>query len=85
MLLPELSDVDEPADLELWQNIAQASRRVSVIVPALNEAQQLPATLEAAAAVLKHIAQPWLKAGAAHMESNKPSIATRSFISLPAR
>jgi len=50
MLLPELSDIDEPADLELWQNIAQTSRRVSVIVPALNEAQQLPATLEAAAA-----------------------------------
>jgi hypothetical protein len=35
--------------------------------------------------VLKHMAQPWLKAGAAHMESNNASIAARSFISLPVR
>jgi rSAM/selenodomain-associated transferase 2/rSAM/selenodomain-associated transferase 1 len=49
-LLPELSDIDEPADLPLWQSAREASRRVSIIIPALNEADQLPATLHAAAA-----------------------------------
>lgn len=49
-LLPKLSDIDEPADLMVWQAAHEASRRVSVIIPTLNEAQQLPATLQAAAA-----------------------------------
>jgi rSAM/selenodomain-associated transferase 2/rSAM/selenodomain-associated transferase 1 len=49
-LLPELSDVDEPDDVPLWQSAREASRRISVIIPALNEAEQLPATLKAAAA-----------------------------------
>jgi len=49
-LLPELSDIDEPADFPLWQRAREASRRVSIIIPALNEAQLLPATLKAAAA-----------------------------------
>lgn len=48
-LLAELSDIDEPADLPIWQNARKASRRVSIVIPALNEAQQLPATLKAAA------------------------------------
>src|SRR2546422_5771586 len=42
-------------------------------------------SFEAAAAVLKHIAQPWLNAGAAHAETIKTSMAVRSFISLPAQ
>ena len=42
-------------------------------------------SFEAAAAVLKHIAQPWLNAGAAHAESINARMAARSFISLPAR
>jgi hypothetical protein len=42
-------------------------------------------SFEAAAAVLTHIAQPWLNAGAAHAESIKTSMAARSFILLPAR
>jgi rSAM/selenodomain-associated transferase 2/rSAM/selenodomain-associated transferase 1 len=45
-LLPELSDVDGPQDLDLWWNARSANRTLSVIIPALNEAEQLPATLE---------------------------------------
>jgi hypothetical protein len=42
-------------------------------------------SFDAAAAVLKHIAQPWLNAGATHTESIKTRMAARSFISLPGR
>jgi rSAM/selenodomain-associated transferase 2/rSAM/selenodomain-associated transferase 1 len=49
-LLPELADIDEPADLGIWQRVREASRRVSVIIPTLNEAEQLAATLRAATA-----------------------------------
>src|SRR5258706_14860198 len=43
-------------------------------------ADRLCPSLEAAVAVLKHIAQPWLNAGAAQPdESNNASITTRSF------
>lgn len=40
--LPMLSDVDYPADLEIWQ---RASRQISVIIPTLNEAAHLHKTL----------------------------------------
>lgn len=49
-LLPELSDVDEPADLPAWEKARQTSRTVSVIIPTLNEAEQLPLTLKQVAA-----------------------------------
>jgi rSAM/selenodomain-associated transferase 2 len=45
-LLAELSDVDDPHDLDLWWSARSANRTLSVIIPALNEAEQLPATLE---------------------------------------
>jgi rSAM/selenodomain-associated transferase 2/rSAM/selenodomain-associated transferase 1 len=49
-LLPELSDVDELADLEVWEKARCASRSVSVIIPTLNEAAHLPLTLKHARA-----------------------------------
>ena len=49
-LLPELSDVDEPTDLEVWEQARRASRAVSVIIPTLNEAEHLPLALKSAAA-----------------------------------
>jgi rSAM/selenodomain-associated transferase 2/rSAM/selenodomain-associated transferase 1 len=49
-LLVELSDIDEPADLPVWQSIRDLSRRISVVIPTLNEAQQLPRTIESASA-----------------------------------
>jgi rSAM/selenodomain-associated transferase 2/rSAM/selenodomain-associated transferase 1 len=48
-LLPELADVDEPADLAHWEKAQRASRTLSVIIPALNEARVLPATLKSVA------------------------------------
>jgi len=48
-LLPELSDVDEPADLAVWEKARRASRTVSIIIPTLNEAAHLPVTLKHAA------------------------------------
>jgi rSAM/selenodomain-associated transferase 2/rSAM/selenodomain-associated transferase 1 len=49
-LLKTLSDVDRPEDLAVWHRVqiarhATVSRRISVIVPALNEAEHLPQTL----------------------------------------
>lgn len=49
-LLPELSDIDEPADLPAWQKARQTSRSVSVVIPTLNEAPYLPLTLKNVAA-----------------------------------
>lgn len=49
-LLSVAADVDEPADLEVWEQARHASRRVSVIIPTLNEAGHLSRTLEHAAA-----------------------------------
>ncbi|MBE7502314.1 MAG: DUF2064 domain-containing protein [Verrucomicrobiales bacterium] len=49
-LLPEAADVDEPADLEVWEKARRESRRVSVIIPTLNEAAHLPMTIGRAAA-----------------------------------
>ncbi len=49
-LLPELSDVDEPPDLLVWERVRPVSRTVSVIIPTLNEAEHLPLTLKHAAA-----------------------------------
>jgi rSAM/selenodomain-associated transferase 2/rSAM/selenodomain-associated transferase 1 len=46
VLLPELSDVDQPADLETWDRARRASRTLSIIIPTLNEAAQLPETLQ---------------------------------------
>ncbi|MGV3756030.1 MAG: TIGR04283 family arsenosugar biosynthesis glycosyltransferase [Verrucomicrobiota bacterium] len=45
-LLPELSDVDEPVDLPVWQAARQLSRKVSVIIPVLNDPLELSRTLE---------------------------------------
>ncbi len=49
-LLRTLSDVDRPEDLAVWHRVqcrcnAAISGRISVIIPTLNEAQQLPQTL----------------------------------------
>lgn len=49
-LLPELSDVDEPADLPAWEKARQTNRTVSVVIPTLNEAEHLPLTLKQVAA-----------------------------------
>jgi rSAM/selenodomain-associated transferase 2/rSAM/selenodomain-associated transferase 1 len=49
-LLPRLSDVDEPSDLPAWEKECRTSRTVSVIIPTLNEAERLPATLRHVAA-----------------------------------
>jgi uncharacterized protein len=50
ILLPESADVDEPADLEVWETARRASRSVSVIIPTLNEAEHLALTLKQATA-----------------------------------
>ena len=49
--LPMRSDVDEPADLEVWHQVrrgdgrSEGAARFSIIIPTLNEAPNLPATL----------------------------------------
>ena len=48
-LLPELADVDEPADLVNWENAQLESRTLSVIIPTLNEAACIAATLRSVA------------------------------------
>lgn len=57
-LLEPLSDVDLPSDLPGWARTASARARgrgrISVIIPALNEARNLPATLGAAFAGAPH-------------------------------
>lgn len=57
-LLPVLGDLDRPEDLDRWRQIEQAEarepRRVSVIIPALNEASQILAAIRSARA-----AGPW--------------------------
>ncbi len=53
-VLPQLRDVDLPADLPVWRETQTLSRpglegpRISVVIPTLNEADRLPATLAAA-------------------------------------
>ena len=49
-LLASLPDVDEPADLADWRILKTDLQRVSVIIPTLNEAAQLPETLSRVAA-----------------------------------
>lgn len=50
-ILPTLSDVDYPADLEIWQRVVGdrpptlAVPTLSVIIPVLNEVDRLPSTL----------------------------------------
>ena len=52
-LLTALSDVDRPEDLPVWQRVQDDSTsaaslpRISVIIPALNEASHLDGTLSA--------------------------------------
>ncbi len=50
VLLDRLDDLDRPEDLPAWQRLAAAEdsqlNRVSVIIPALNEEQQVAATLQ---------------------------------------
>jgi rSAM/selenodomain-associated transferase 2/rSAM/selenodomain-associated transferase 1 len=52
VLLAPLSDLDVPGDLYAWKHIADAEdaglSRISVIIPALNEAQYITATLQSA-------------------------------------
>lgn len=54
-LLPTLRDVDRPDDLPVWHDAQSRSRpgpegpRISVVIPTLNEAEHLPATLAATA------------------------------------
>lgn len=49
--LPPRSDVDEPADLQVWHRVQQRrgqverSPRISIIIPVLNEAESLPAAI----------------------------------------
>jgi rSAM/selenodomain-associated transferase 2/rSAM/selenodomain-associated transferase 1 len=47
VFLETLDDVDRPEDLHLWKRVSQPhpSRRISVIIPTLNEAANLPVTL----------------------------------------
>jgi len=51
-MLDPLGDLDVPADLPGWQRLSEAEesgpQRVSVIIPALNEAGQIVATVESA-------------------------------------
>ncbi|RME89643.1 MAG: DUF2064 domain-containing protein [Verrucomicrobia bacterium] len=46
-LLPELPDVDRPEDLRHWEAVRARATRLAVVIPALNEEEALPATLEA--------------------------------------
>jgi rSAM/selenodomain-associated transferase 2 len=48
--LPELSDIDEPTDLHIWEKIRRTSSGISVVIPTLNEAGHLPRALRQAAA-----------------------------------
>lgn len=50
-LLAELSDVDEPTDLAVWEKARDASRALSVIIPTLDDAAQLSVSYGHAAAV----------------------------------
>jgi rSAM/selenodomain-associated transferase 2/rSAM/selenodomain-associated transferase 1 len=49
-LLPILADVDRPGDLDAWNRLLEQEeadlRRISVIIPALNEELHLPETLQ---------------------------------------
>ena len=45
-VLPTLSDVDYPEDLEIWQRVVrERTPTISVIIPVLNEVDRLPSTL----------------------------------------
>jgi len=52
VLLEPLDDVDRNEDLHIWQRIIESEesdlRSVSVIIPALNEAEHITSTIEAA-------------------------------------
>ena len=59
-LLPKLSDVDEPEDVKVWKQVAEASHcfssqspLISVIIPALNEADNIQAAIRSAKRGLK--------------------------------
>lgn len=57
VLLPVLSDLDRPEDLAHWTTIAEADEdltRISVVIPALNEAGNIGATLESVGAGRPH-------------------------------
>jgi rSAM/selenodomain-associated transferase 2 len=47
VLLETLDDVDRPEDLHLWKKLSEPHpfQRISIIIPTLNEAVDLPATL----------------------------------------
>lgn len=45
-LLPSLPDVDRPEDLAHWEALRRSAQSLAVILPTLNEGDQLPATLE---------------------------------------
>jgi uncharacterized protein len=45
-LLPVLSDVDYPEDLAVWHRVRQSLPKLSIIMPVLNEADQIAAILK---------------------------------------
>ncbi len=47
-LLPTLNDIDRPEDLPLWERISRPKVQpcITIVIPTLNEADHLPATLE---------------------------------------
>jgi hypothetical protein len=49
-LLPELDDVDRPADLPVWERARRHASTLAVIIPALDEAERLMPTLSAVTA-----------------------------------
>lgn len=56
-LLPQLCDLDVPEDLPAWNQLTlaeAASNRISVIIPALNEATRIEATIQSAFAGQPH-------------------------------
>ena len=50
VLLPTLRDVDEPADLPYWRDLRARPASLSVVIPTLNEADQIATTLKAVTA-----------------------------------
>ncbi|MCL4177247.1 MAG: TIGR04283 family arsenosugar biosynthesis glycosyltransferase [Verrucomicrobia bacterium] len=45
-LLPALDDVDRPTDLPVWERVRRRASTLAVIIPTLNEAAHLAATLK---------------------------------------
>jgi rSAM/selenodomain-associated transferase 2 len=48
--LKQLDDVDRPEDLEVWERSKEKGRKLSVVIPALNEADTIAAAAKSASA-----------------------------------